>query len=148
VAGVPPVPPPGNSERTVGQLVSDVSQQTSKLIREEVELAKAEITEKVTQLIRGSVVGIVAGVFAFLALILIMEGIAWLLNDLVFDNPWAGFFVEAVVFLLLAALGGFLAYRAFQKGAPPTPDLAIEEAKLTRETLEEAAGSFERGPGS
>jgi uncharacterized membrane protein YqjE len=137
VAGAPPVPPPpGGDERSVGQLVTDVSAQTSGLIREEIELAKAEITEKVTQLLRGGVSGIIAGVFAFLALILIMEGIAWLLNEEVFHNSYLGFFVEAVVFLLIAALGGFLAYRFFEKGAPPTPDLAIEEAKLTRETLE------------
>jgi hypothetical protein len=37
---------------------------------------------------------------------------------------------------LLAALAGFIAYRLFQKGAPPTPDLAIEQAKLTRAELE------------
>jgi len=136
MAGTPPIPPRGPADKSVGEMVTEVSQQVSTLVREEVELAKAEIREKVEQLIRGSVVGIVAGVFAFLALILIMEGVAWLLNDLVFDNFWTGFFVEAALFLLLAALGGFIAYRAFQKGAPPTPDLAIEEAKLTRETLE------------
>jgi uncharacterized membrane protein YqjE len=136
VAATPPIPPDGRSERSVGQLVTEVSQQTSTLIREEIELAKAEITEKVTQLIRGGVVGIVAGVFAFLALILIMEGVAWLLNDLVFDNFWTGFFVEAALFLLLSAIGGLIAYRSFQKGAPPVPEMAIEEAKRTRETLE------------
>ena len=147
MAGVPPPPPPGASERSVGKLVTDVSQQTSTLIREEIELAKAEITEKINQLVRGSVVGIVAGVFAFLALILAMEGVAWLLNDQVFNNDWLGFFVEALAFVLIAAIGGLLAYRAFQKGAPPTPDLAIEEAKRTRETLEGASGPLEGGGG-
>jgi hypothetical protein len=29
-----------------------------------------------------------------------------------------------------------VAYRLFKKGAPPTPDLAIEEAKLIREQFE------------
>ena len=147
MAGVPPPPPPGASERSVGKLVTDVSQQTSTLIREEIELAKAEITEKINQLVRGSVVGIVAGVFAFLALILAMEGVAWLLNDQVFHNDWLGFFVEALAFVLIAVIGALLAYRAFQKGAPPTPDLAIEEAKRTRETLEGASGPLEGGGG-
>ena len=32
-----------------------------------------------------------------------MHGFAWLLNDLVFDNPWAGFFVEAGIFLLIGS---------------------------------------------
>jgi uncharacterized membrane protein YqjE len=132
----PGVTPPPGPDKSVGELVSDVSQRTSTLIREEIELAKAEITEKVNQLVRGSVVAVVGGVFFFFALILLMEGIAWLLNDLVFDNPWLGFFVEAAAFILIGAIAALVALRAFKKGAPPTPDQAIEEAKLTRETIE------------
>jgi len=133
-----PTPPPEQSEKSVGELVFDVSERTSTLIREEIELAKAEISEKVSQLIRGSVVGAVAAVFLFFALILIMEGVAWLLNDLVFDNFWLGFFVEAGLFLLIGAIAILVAVRALKRGAPPTPDQAIEEAKLTRERLERA----------
>jgi uncharacterized membrane protein YqjE len=131
-----PTPPPEQSEKSVGELVFDVSERTSTLIREEIELAKAEISEKVSQLLRGSVVGVVAGVFLFFALILIMEGVAWLLNDLVFDNFWLGFFVEAALFIVIGVVAVLVAVRAFKKGAPPTPDQAIEEAKLTRERLE------------
>ena len=129
-------PPQDPSDKSVGELVSDVSERTSTLIREEIELAKAEITEKVSQLVRGSVLGIIAGVFALAALMLIMHGVAWLLNDLVFDNFWLGFFVEAVLFLVIGGIAVLIAKRAFERGAPPTPDLAIEEAKLTRERLE------------
>ena len=58
---------------------------------------------------------ITAGAFAFLALILVMEGIAWLLNEEVFDGKtWPGFFVEAAVFLLIAARAGLFAYKAGQ----------------------------------
>jgi uncharacterized membrane protein YqjE len=123
-------------DRSVTELVFDVSERTSTLIREEIELAKAEISDKVGKLLRGSAVGIAAGVFAFLALILIMEGFAWLLNEEVFDNAWAGFFVEAVVFLLIAAGAGYFAYRSVQAGAPPMPEQAIEEAKLIKTTIE------------
>jgi uncharacterized membrane protein YqjE len=131
-----PTRPPDQPEKSVGELVFDVSERTSTLIREEIELAKAEISEKVSQLIRGSVVGAVAAVFLFFALILIMEGVAWLLNDLVFDNPWLGFFVEAALFIVIGVVAVLVAVRAIKKGAPPTPDQAIEEAKLTRERLE------------
>jgi hypothetical protein len=65
-----------------------------------------------------------------------MEGIAWLLNEQVFDNSWAGFFVEAAIFLLIAAAAGLFAYRSVQAGAPPVPQQAIEEAKLTKAVLE------------
>ena len=122
------------------ELVFDVAEKSSSLVREEIELAKTEISEKVGKILRGSVVGIAAGVFAFLALILVMEGIAWLLAEEVFDgNAWPGFFVEAAVFLLVAAAAGFFAYRSVQAGAPPLPEQAIAEAKLTKETLESGA---------
>jgi H+/Cl- antiporter ClcA len=127
---------PEPDEKSVAELVFDVSERTSTLVREEVELAKAEVSDKVGKLLRGSAVGIAAGVFAFLALILAMEGIAWLLNEEVFDNSWAGFFIEAAVFLLIAAAAGLLAYRSVRAGAPPVPEQAIEEAKRIRTTLE------------
>ncbi|HEX3240931.1 MAG TPA: phage holin family protein [Solirubrobacterales bacterium] len=139
----PPVPPqvppvaPKSAHRSVGELVFDVSERTSILIREEIELAKAEVTEKVGKIARGSAVGIAAGTFAFLALILVMHGIAWVLNEEVFDGKtWPGFFVEAAAFLLLAAAAGFVAYRAVKAGAPPVPEQAIAEAKLTKELFE------------
>ena len=123
-------------DRSVTELVFDVSERTSTLIREEIELAKAEVSDKVGKLLRGSVVGIAAGVFAFFALILIMEGFAWLLNEEVFENAWAGFFVEAAVFLLIAAGAGYFAYRSVRAGAPPVPEQAIEEAKLIKAAIE------------
>jgi uncharacterized membrane protein YqjE len=140
----PPTPPPGTppppSQRSLADLVVEVSENASTLVREEIELAKAEVSEKVGKILRGSVVGIAAGVFAFLALILIMHGIAWLLSEELFDGKaWPGYFVEAAVFLLIAALAGFIASKALKQGAPPVPEQAIEEAKLTKEMLEREA---------
>jgi uncharacterized membrane protein YqjE len=127
---------PDETDKSVAELVFDVSERTSSLICEEVELAKAEVSDKVAKLLRGSAVGVAAGVFAFLALILVMEGFAWLLNEQVFDNFWAGFFVEAAIFLLIAAAAGWFAYRSVKAGAPPVPEQAIEEAKLIRTAIE------------
>jgi uncharacterized membrane protein YqjE len=133
-------PPRDSEDRSVAELVFDVSERASSLIREEIELAKAEIGEKVGKILRGSVVGVAAGAFAFLALILVMEGIAWLLNEELFDGKtWPGFFIEAAIFLLIAAGAGLFAYRSVQSGAPPVPEQAIEEAKLTKATLESSA---------
>jgi uncharacterized membrane protein YqjE len=130
-------PPKPTDDRSVGELIFDVSEKVSSLVREEVELAKAEISEKLGKILRGSAVGVAAGTFAFLALILVMEGFAWLLNEEVFDGKaWPGFFIEAAIFLLVAAGAGYFAYRSVQAGAPPVPEQAIEEAKLTREMLE------------
>jgi hypothetical protein len=66
------------------------------------------------------------------------HGLAWFLDD-VFnweDNIWAGFAVVTGLLFLLAILAGLLAFRLFKKGAPPTPDMAIEEARRTRAELE------------
>jgi uncharacterized membrane protein YqjE len=124
-------------DKTIGELVFDVSERASVLVREEIELAKTEVTEKFNRLLRGSVVALVAGVFVVLALAMAMHGVAWLLNDLVFDDRfWPGFLIEAALFLLVAAGAGLYAYRAFKRGAPPTPDMAIEEAREIRSTLE------------
>jgi uncharacterized membrane protein YqjE len=117
-------------EMTVGELVFEISDRATVLVREEIELAKTEVTEKFNSLLRGSVTAIAAGVFVLLALAMIMHGIAWLLNDLFFENDvWAGFLIEAGFFLLIAAGAGLYAWRAFKRGAPPTPEMAIEEAK-------------------
>jgi uncharacterized membrane protein YqjE len=132
----PPAPEPGD-DRSVAELVFDVSEKASSLVREEIELAKTEVTEKVGKILRGSVVGIAAGAFAFLALILAMHGFAWLLNEELFDGKtWPGYFVEAAIFLLIAAAAGLFAYRSVQAGAPPVPEQAIEEAKRTKEMFE------------
>jgi uncharacterized membrane protein YqjE len=137
VADPTATPPQDPEDRSVTELVFDVSERASSLVREEIELAKTEIGEKVGKILRGSVVGIAAGTFAFLALILIMEGVAWLLAEEVFDgNAWPGFFVEAALFLLIAGLAGLFAYRSVQAGAPPVPEQAIEEAKQIKSTLE------------
>jgi hypothetical protein len=137
----PTTPPKEPDDRSVAELVFDVSERTSALIREEIELAKTEVSEKVGQILRGSAVGIAAGAFAFLALILIMEGFAWLLNEEVFDGrAWPGFFIEAAIFLLIAAAAGSFAYRSVKAGAPPLPERAIEEARLTKTVLEGEGG--------
>ena len=124
-------------DRSMGELVRDVSEQVSTLVREEIELAKTEVREKIAKLLQGSVVGIAAGIFVLMGLAMLMHGIAWLLNDLFFSsNVWIGFLVEGAFWFVVAAIAGVVALRAVRAGAPPTPDLAIEEARRTRETLE------------
>ena len=64
-------------------------------MREEIELAKAEVSEKVNKLIRGTVVGTAAGIFAVFGLVILLEGVAWLLFALFFDDVYWGFFLVA-----------------------------------------------------
>jgi hypothetical protein len=129
--------PPTDDDRSVGELVFDVSERVSSLVREEIELAKTEITEKITKLLRGGVAGIVAGVFALAGLAMLMHAFAWLLNDLFFeDDVWLGFLLEALFWFVVAAAAGYFAYRSIDQGSPPTPEMAIEEGKRIKQTLE------------
>jgi uncharacterized membrane protein YqjE len=124
-------------QQSIGAAVQEISERASLLIREEIELAKAEISEKVNKLIRGAVVGIAAGIFVVTALLFILHGFAWLAWFELFSEGqffW-GFFVVAGVLLVLAGLAGWIAARAMKSGAPPTPEMAIEEAKLIRATV-------------
>jgi uncharacterized membrane protein YqjE len=107
------------------------------LVREEVELAKAEVTTKAKTLGTGAAVAAAAGVFAVFGLLLFLHGLAWLIWYLVFpDNTFFwGFFIVAALLFLVGAIAGFVALKAIKKGAPPTPDLAMTEAKLIKETV-------------
>ena len=58
----------------VGELVFEITDRATVLIREEIELAKTEVTEKLNRLLQGSVTAIAAGVFVLLALAMIMQG--------------------------------------------------------------------------
>jgi H+/Cl- antiporter ClcA len=130
---------PTNNTQNIAQAIQDVSDRAQLLVREEIELAKAEVTAKVTKLIKGVAIAITAGVFMVFALALALNGFAWLAY---YELPvsqgqffW-GFFLVAAVLILLGALAGFIAARAFKSGAPPTPDMAIDEAKRIRETVQ------------
>ena len=124
--------------QNIAQAIQEVSERVSLLVQEEIELAKVEVTEKITKLIKGALVGIAAGIFAVFGLIYLLHGFAWLAWYELFPDQqffW-GFFVVAAVLFLLGALGGYIAARAMKAGAPPTPAMAIDEAKLIKETVQ------------
>jgi hypothetical protein len=127
------------ADKGLGEIVGEVSEKASLLIREEIELAKAEIQDKMSKLAKGLVVATAAGVFLGFMVAFLLHTLAWLFVDLLNlsgDRIWIGFGLTTLIVLLLTVLAGFLAFRWLRSGAPPTPDLAIEEAKRTREQLE------------
>jgi uncharacterized membrane protein YqjE len=132
------LPPQDSGSKSLGEIVSDVSEKASQLVREEIELAKAEVKDKLSKLTKGAAVAGAAGVFLIFGVTTFFHGLAWFLNDIFNweDNNWAGFAVVTGLLFLLGLLAGLLALRLFKKGSPPTPDLAIEEARRTRAELE------------
>ncbi len=125
----------GTDSSELGQAIQDVTDKASLLIREEIELAKAEVTEKVTSLVKGIAIGAAAAVFVLFGLFVLVDGFAWLAFWAIGDQVFWGFFVVAGLLFVLGGLAGYLAARAVRAGAPPKPDMAIEEARRIRETV-------------
>lgn len=122
----------------LSQTVQDISERMSLLVREEIELAKAEVTDKVTKLLKGIVVGVAAGIFVITGMLFLLHGLAWLAwfalpvgNSAFF---W-GFFVVAGMLFVLGGIAGYLAARFLKAGQPPVPSMAIDEAQKIKRTL-------------
>jgi predicted phage tail protein len=127
-----------NNSQTIVDAINEVSDKAQLLVREEIELAKAEVTEKLTKLARGAAVGAAAGIFVIAGLVLFLHGLAWLAYWVipVPDGTFFwGFFIVAGVLFVLGGIAGFLAARWLKSVSSPAPQMAIEEAKLIRDTV-------------
>lgn len=146
----PPPPRPGEERseqpQNIATAIADISERATLLVHEEIELAKAEVMEKVTKLARGAVVGVAAGIFLVMALIFALVGFAWLLYYYLPGNNFTyfwGFFAMAVILVVLGVIAGLIAARVVKRSAPPVPSMAIEEARLIRDTVSSAADTPE-----
>jgi hypothetical protein len=128
-------PGPNGADKSLGEIVSEVSEKASLLVREEIELAKAEVISKAKTMGRGAGIGVAAGVFLVFALVMFLHTLAWFLVDAFDLDIWAGFGVVTLLLVIFAVISGLLAAK-WLKAGPPTPDMAIEQAKITRDTLE------------
>lgn len=123
-------PAPGETERTVGQLVADATHDISALVQNEIQLAKAEVTKGLG--FGGKGAGLLGGA-AFLGLL----GLIFLFHTLarviaIWLPVWAGYLIITVVLLLLAAALGLLGYKALMKAKDNTvPQRAIRNAQET-----------------
>jgi H+/Cl- antiporter ClcA len=106
------------------------------------------MTEKVSKLVKGAVVGAVAGIFAVFGLIYLLHALAWGIWDLIGGarNFWLGFLIVAVVLFVVGGLAAFVAFRAIKRGSPPTPVMAIEEGRLIKETVTSSRPATPLGP--
>ena len=122
----------------LAQTVQEISERVTLLVHEEIELAKAEVTGKVTKLLRGIVIGVAAGIFVVIGLLFLLHGMAWLawyalpVGD---SSVFWGFFFVAGMLFLLGGLAGYLAAKFFKDSTPPVPEMAIDEAGKIRRTL-------------
>lgn len=127
------MPAENGKPENIATAVTEVSERVTLLIREEVELAKAEVMQKVTKLARGAAIGAAAGVFGIFAFIYLLSTIAWGLNS-VLGSVWEGFAIVLLILVVLTVAGGLIAYRMLRVG-PPVPTLALAEAEKIRATV-------------
>ena len=97
----------------LARAIQDITEKAEVLVREEIELAKAEMSEKVNKLAKGAAFGGAAGTFAVFALIYLLEALSWGINDVldVSTALWAGFLITGVVILLIGAIAGLVTGR-------------------------------------
>ena len=126
------VPARTDDEPSLGQLVAQASRDVSTLVRSEIALAKSEVK------ISAKAGGVGAGLFAaaafvvLLAVVLLSFGIVYLIHLTGLDLAWC-FLIVFLLYVLIAALLGFLGMRSVKKVRPP--ERAIHQAQETKETL-------------
>ena len=91
-------------DRSLGELFGDLSRQLGTLIQKEIQLAKTEITARVTTVGRDAAMVGAGGALAYAALLLGLMALAFLIADMLDSNPWLGFLVIAAIVGVIAAV--------------------------------------------
>jgi uncharacterized membrane protein YqjE len=119
------------------ELIRQMSEQVSRLIRDELQLAKLELAEK------GKHAGIGAGLFGGAGVVALFGGgsvVAAVILLLARVMPaWGAAAVVGAVLLVLAAILGFLGRRQVTEAAPPTPERTIASVKHDIDAVKERA---------
>ena len=119
--------PPTTEEQSVAELVKQLSEQTSRLARQEVELAKAELTAK------GKRAGVGAGMFGGAGLFgLYALGALTATIILALGTAMAAWLAALIVAAVYGAVAGVLALTGkskVQAATPPMPEQATESVK-------------------
>jgi MFS family permease len=124
---------PATADPTLGRLVHDLSEQTSALVRSEVELAKAELAAK------GKAAGVGAGMFGAAGLLAFFGGgvlitTVILALDLVMP-AWAAALIVAVVLFVAAGIAALLGKKKVTEASPAAPERAVQGMKQDVDTL-------------
>jgi uncharacterized membrane protein YqjE len=118
-------------EKPMADLVRQLSEQTSHLVRAEVELAKAELAQKGKQAGIGAGMFGGAGVFGFYGLgALTAAAIAALALAM---DTWLAALIVGVVYLAIAGIAALLGKNRVQRATPAAPQQAIDSAKTDLE---------------
>lgn len=132
-------PPPLSGmtgERSLGQLVSDVSTDVSQILRGELELAKAEIKQDVTHAGKGAGMFAGAALFALYGLGLLFLGLAGVIA--IWLDWWAGLLIMAALLFVVAGVLALIGKGQVTK-VKGKPEKAIDQGKQTVDKLKSSA---------
>ena len=129
-------PPRAASDQSVSELVQRASEQITTLVRDEIALAKAELTEK------GKHAGIGIGLFGGGG-VLAMYGVGALIATLIivfnlFLDLWLAALIVTVLLFLVAGILGLIGKKQVTKAIPPEPKEAIESVKADVDEVKHA----------
>lgn len=120
------------AERSVGELVGQVAEDMSRLMRQELALAKAETKVEAKRAVTGSAMMALAGIAGFLVLLFLSFALADALAE-VMDATWA-YLIVAVLWGIVAAVGAVLGRKKFQQ-MNPVPERTVETVKEIPDAL-------------
>lgn len=129
---------PDVSNASVGELVGNVAQDLSTLMRQELELAKAEVKQEVTKTAKGAGMLGAAGFAGYMVLLFASIAAWWGLANLM-DQGWAALVVTGIWAIIGAVL--FVVGRGQLKQVNPKPERTVETVKEIPDTIKGAARS-------
>jgi hypothetical protein len=130
-------PPTPKEDRPLGSLLGDLMGDVTELVRKEIQLAKAELSEKTSQAIAGVTSLAIGGLIAFAGLLVLLDAAVYGLAELLGNVPlWASALVVGVV-VLGAGMVLLLKGRANLSAENLAPRRTVEAMRQNAETIKE-----------
>jgi len=125
------------SEPTTSELVTRLTQQSTELIRSELRLAQAEMTEKAKH------AGVGAGLFGGAGLVA-LYGVGALIATIIlalatFLAPWLAALIVTVVLFVIAGVVALMGKKQVTQATPAAPQKTIDNVKRDVDTIKEGA---------
>jgi uncharacterized membrane protein YqjE len=135
-------PEPEPKERPLGDLVRDLTEQTSRLVRQEVRLARTEMQTKAREAASAAVLFAVAAVAAFF----VLWALSWAAIEGLSETlpGWASALIVAGAWALIAAIAALVGRNRSRRATPPVPEETIETLKDDVRWAKERTRSGER----
>ncbi|MFD7275912.1 phage holin family protein [Streptomyces sp. NPDC059862] len=137
VTGIPDVKPVRDEHHSVGELVGQATEQLSRLVRQEVSLAKEELAEKGRRAGRGGGLLGAAGALAYAGLLALAATAAAALSLTL--PVWAAALIVTAVLFALAGVLAATGRAQLRRAVPPTPEVTLGSVRADVEEIRERA---------